>query len=66
MSESESERLTRVGLCTLCRHARAIRSAKDSEFWLCQRSQFDPRFVKYPALPRRTCVGFEALELTAP
>jgi len=65
MTESESERLIRVGLCTLCRHARAIRSAKDSEFWLCKRSQFDARFAKYPALPRRACEGFEALAPTA-
>ena len=65
MAESESERLTRVGLCSLCRHARAIRSAKDSEFWLCQRSQSDPRFAKYPALPRRACEGFEPLAPTA-
>lgn len=65
MSESQNERLTRVGLCTLCRHGRAIRSAKNSEFWLCQRSQSDPHFPKYPALPRRSCAGFEALEATA-
>jgi hypothetical protein len=65
MAQSEHERLTRVGLCSLCRHARAIRSAKDSEFWLCQRSQADPRFAKYPALPRRACEGFEQPEPTA-
>ena len=65
MGESERERLTRVGLCSLCVHARAIRSARDSEFWLCKRSQTDPRFPKYPALPRRACEGFEQLEPTA-
>jgi len=59
MADSERERLMRVGLCTLCRHARALRSAKDSEFWLCERSKQDPRFAKYPALPRRACEGFE-------
>ena len=63
MAESEAH-ITRVGLCSLCRHARAIRSAKDSEFWLCQRSQIDPRFPKYPALPRRACEGFEQPEPT--
>jgi len=63
MTESEAH-LTRVGLCSQCRHARAIRSAKDSEFWLCQRSQIDPRFPKYPALPRRACEGFEQPEAT--
>ena len=63
MAESEA-RQSRVGLCCLCRHSRAIRSAKDSEFWLCQRSQIDPRFPKYPALPRRACEGFEQPEPT--
>jgi len=59
MAHSESERWMRVGLCSACRHARMIRSAKDSEFWLCKRSTLDPRFAKYPALPRRACEGFE-------
>jgi len=61
MAQSEHERLIRVGLCALCRHARVIRSAKDSEFWLCERSKHDLRFAKYPALPRRACEGFESL-----
>jgi len=59
MADSERERLIRVGLCSLCCHARAIRSTKGSEFWLCERSKHDPRFAKYPALPRQTCEGFE-------
>lgn len=50
----------RVGLCAACRHARAIVSAKGSEFWLCERSKADPsRFVKYPRLPVLRCGGFE-------
>jgi hypothetical protein len=65
MAECERERLARVGLCTLCRHARAIRSAKGSEFWLCERSKRDARFAKYPRLPVRACEGFERLEPTA-
>jgi hypothetical protein len=65
MADSEL-RLSRVGLCGLCTHARAIRSAKDSEFWLCQRSRLDPRYPKYPALPRRACEGFEQHEPTTP
>jgi len=62
MADLGRERLARVGLCTLCRHARAIRSAKDSEFWLCKRSERDSRFAKYPRLPVHTCAGFERLE----
>ena len=64
MADLERERLVRVGLCTRCRHARAIRSARDSEFWLCERSKFDARFAKYPRLPMHACGGFEPLEPT--
>lgn len=46
-----------VGLCASCRHARRIVSAKGSEFWLCELSQTDPRFRKYPPLPVRQCPG---------
>ena len=59
MADLERERLARVGLCALCQHARAIRSSKNSEFWLCERSKTDARFTKYPPLPVRTCTGFE-------
>ncbi len=62
MTDSERERLARIGLCFVCRHARTIRSSKNSEFWLCERSKIDPRFPKYPALPVRTCSGFERTE----
>jgi hypothetical protein len=62
MPNSELERLARVGLCARCRYARAIRSGKGSEFWLCERSKQDARFAKYPALPKRACYGFELSE----
>jgi hypothetical protein len=39
-----------------------IRSAKGSEFWLCEKSATDPRFSKYPALPVRACLGFIRVE----
>ena len=61
-SHAERARLARVGLCGACRHARTIRSAKGSEFWLCERSKVDARFSKYPRLPVRTCAGFEGTE----
>ena len=62
MADPERELLARVGLCSVCRHARAIRSAKGSEFWLCERSKTDAHFSKYPRLPVRTCAGFERTE----
>jgi len=62
VTPSERERFARVGLCTTCRHARAIRSAKNSEFWLCERSKTDARFAKYPPLPVLACAGFVRLD----
>jgi hypothetical protein len=46
------------GLCGDCRHARLIESAKGSHFLLCQLSQSDSRFPKYPPLPVLTCAGY--------
>ena len=58
--------IRRAGLCATCRHARAIRSAKGSEFWLCQRSLTEPgRFAKYPRLPMLRCAGAEPLATPA-
>jgi hypothetical protein len=65
LADPERERLARVGLCSACAHARLIRSAKDSEFWLCERSKADARFSKYPPLPVRACIGFERTETAA-
>jgi hypothetical protein len=50
----------RVGLCRRCRFGRLVRSARGSEFWLCERSFSDPaHFRKYPPLPVLSCQGFE-------
>jgi hypothetical protein len=46
------------GLCADCRHARLIASAKGSRFLLCQLSEGDPRFPKYPRLPVLSCSGY--------
>jgi hypothetical protein len=56
--DADLERRARVGLCAVCVHARSLKSAKGSEFWLCERSQSDSRFEKYPPLPVRACLGF--------
>jgi hypothetical protein len=50
---------TRVGLCASCQHARRIESSRGSVFYLCLRAEHDPEFKKYPALPVRSCAGFE-------
>ncbi len=50
----------RAGLCSLCAHARVVRSGKGSTFWLCDRAREEPeRYRKYPALPVLRCAGFE-------
>jgi hypothetical protein len=49
---------TRIGLCADCLHARLIESSKGSQFLLCQLSQSDPSFPKYPRLPILSCTGY--------
>ena len=48
-----------VGLCSRCAHARRVTSGKGATFWLCRRSERDPSFPKYPALPVLRCTGYE-------
>jgi hypothetical protein len=57
---------TPVGLCATCRHARRIVSARGSVFWLCRRSETDPAFPRYPALPVLACTGYEPEIATQP
>ena len=47
-----------VGLCSLCRYARSVRSGRGSRFWLCERAAEDASLRKYPALPRVSCHAF--------
>jgi hypothetical protein len=47
-----------AGLCANCLHARLISSSKGSTFLLCQLSQTDHRFPKYPPLPVLSCPGY--------
>jgi len=47
-----------AGLCRECVHARSLRSARGTTFWLCHLSQTDPRFAKYPRLPVTHCEGY--------
>ena len=43
------------------RISRRIRSARGSEFLLCQKAATDPCLRKYPRLPVLTCAGFTRL-----
>jgi hypothetical protein len=56
--ESSSSVNPRLGLCADCLHARLIESSKGSQFLLCQLSQSDPSFPKYPRLPILACTGY--------
>jgi hypothetical protein len=59
MSEKTHQRAENpTGLCEDCAHARRIASAKGSQFILCELSQSDPQFAKYPRLPVLTCSGY--------
>ncbi len=49
-----------VGLCSVCDHARIVRSDRGSLFYLCQRSLTDKRFAAYPRLPVIECAGFQS------
>jgi hypothetical protein len=46
-------------LCGTCAHAREIVSGTGSRFLLCQMSQKDRRYPKYPPQPVRECAGFK-------
>jgi hypothetical protein len=58
LNEDAAER-ARAGLCAICRHAKTIVSAKGSRFTLCNKSQADPSFPKYPRLPVVQCSGYQ-------
>ncbi|HYT72444.1 MAG TPA: YciI family protein [Gemmatimonadales bacterium] len=38
---------------------RAAANRRGSTFFRCSRAETDPRFVRYPPLPVRTCAGYE-------
>ncbi len=47
------------GECGTCRQASVVRSARGATFLLCLRARTDPRFPKYPVLPRWQCAGYD-------
>lgn len=50
-----------AGLCARCRYLQVLCS-KRSTFVRCGRSDDDPRFPRYPPLPRRLCGGYEPVD----
>ena len=49
-------------LCHLCSHKKDVVSAKGSRFLLCQLSQSDRRYPKYPPQPVVRCEGYVKAE----
>lgn len=49
----------KAGLCRSCLFVRRVLTIRGSTFYLCRRSEEDPRFAKYPRLPVVRCPGFE-------
>ena len=63
--------LPHAGLCDSCRHQRVVPNTRGSRFSLCERSQHDAAYPRYPRLPVLRCAGHEprerpAAEPTAP
>lgn len=46
------------GLCGSCAHVRVVETRKGSRFYLCQLSEADARFPRYPRIPVLRCAGF--------
>lgn len=60
-SMSESDQVSRdlaAGLCAECLYARQLVSVRGSIFYLCERSNNDPSFRRYPNLPILQCSGY--------
>ncbi len=49
-------------LCQSCTHCKEIVTGKGSRFLLCQLSQTDSRYSKYPPQPVVRCGGYELKE----
>ncbi len=47
-----------AGLCESCRNVRIVDTRKGSRFYLCELSEVDPRFARYPPTPVLRCIGY--------
>jgi hypothetical protein len=50
--------MTTLSLCERCARMREITSGRGSRFLLCERSQTEAQFAKYPAQPVLRCQGY--------
>ncbi len=51
-----------AGLCERCANVRVVDTRKGSRFYLCELSETDPRFRKYPPTPVLRCIGYAPAE----
>lgn len=47
----------RVGDCFGCSHSRTLKTKTGSAIFMCGRSEKEPSYPRYPALPLRGCLG---------
>ncbi|HYW13822.1 MAG TPA: hypothetical protein VE871_17800 [Longimicrobium sp.] len=47
-----------AGLCESCANVRIVDTRKGSRFFMCQLSEVDPRFPRYPRTPVLQCIGY--------
>jgi hypothetical protein len=48
-----------IGLCVNCLHLRSQQTRRGAVFYRCARADDDDRFMRYPPVPVRRCLGFE-------
>lgn len=48
-----------LGLCSACDWAQQVTTTRGSRFLRCGRSDGDPAYARYPALPVKHCLGFD-------
>jgi len=51
-----------AGLCDSCIHQRLVRNTRGSVFSLCERSQTQDAYPRYPKMPVLACRGHEERE----
>jgi hypothetical protein len=61
--KKEAGAITR-SLCETCTLMREVNTPKGSRFLLCQLSQTDPNYPKYPRQPVVRCDGYQKKEHT--
>ncbi len=57
--------IPQAGLCESCANVKVIETRKGSRFYLCQLSEVDPRFPKYPRIPVLQCIGYSPVQAPA-